>query len=320
MNGTWKVAMTGRSRRAFFVGLSSVLVPAAIFMAVKARAAGVPATNAMVYSGYLETAAGKPMTDPVDVELQVWDDLTSGKKVCALPSQKVTPNNGHFDVTLPDDCTAAVSASPDLWLEPIIGGTSLGRSKLGAVPYAVEAGHAAHAGIAEAAGGDLAAQLTAMQGQLDALKGRLDGSLSSALSAVQTSRVDVTAASKDWTWISGTDATKLAPGRYWVFNTVRVYSTAAGCSTNCTAVALVFLAACQKVGDKLTVSKGNTVAEAPKAAGVLASLPGAANDYFDFAQETDGVQLGLCARGPGDATMFDVAVANAYSLVMPQLK
>jgi hypothetical protein len=286
-------------------------------MALKARAAGIPAANAMVYSGYLESPDGKPMTEPVSVELALWDSVTAGKKLCKAPAQSVTPNNGSFNLSLPDECTAAVAAHPDLWLEPVIGGTSLGRSKLGAVPYAVEASHADRA---DTAAGDLAAQLTAMQVQLDALKARLDGSLAASLSAVKSARIDVVAATKTWTWIAGTDAAKLAPGRYWVFNTARVYSTAAGCSSNCTPVALVYLAACQKVGDKLTVSQANVIAEAPRAAGVVTSLPAAAMDYFDFASETEGVQLGLCARGPGDATMFDIAVADISSFAMPQLK
>jgi hypothetical protein len=46
---------------------------------------------------------------------------------------------GAFQVTLPDTCTAAVHANADLWVEVLVSGLAIGRTKLGAVPYAVVA-------------------------------------------------------------------------------------------------------------------------------------------------------------------------------------
>lgn len=171
MNRLWNFLIAD-SRKLRLAATGTLLaVAAAGFLTVRARAAGIPAANPMVYSGYLETPEGKPMTDKVDVALSVWDAAAEGNKVCEVASQTLKPIGGRFEVNLPDDCTVAVGAQPDLWLEPTINGTSPGRSKLGAVPYAIEANHALSA---ESGAGALAAQLTAMQATIDGLNQRLD--------------------------------------------------------------------------------------------------------------------------------------------------
>ncbi len=43
---------------------------------------------------------------------------------------------------MPDTCAAGVGTHPDLWVEVSLAGTPLGRSKTGAVPYAIEANNA----------------------------------------------------------------------------------------------------------------------------------------------------------------------------------
>jgi hypothetical protein len=54
-------------------------------------------------------------------------------------------SSGAFQVVLPAACTTAIHANGDLWVEVFVDGTTLGRTKLGAVPYAVEADHAVRA-------------------------------------------------------------------------------------------------------------------------------------------------------------------------------
>ncbi len=123
-----------------------------------------------------------------------------------------------------------------------------------------------------------------------------------------------------WTWISGTDAADLPAGRHWVFNTARAYAGPSGCSTDCQDVATSNIAACMKEGDALTVAQSKVVIEAPRGPGILASLPAAAIDYFDLAKAKSKVQLGLCAKRVDDATIFDTAIADVYSVVMSQPK
>ncbi|MGE5787010.1 MAG: fibrinogen-like YCDxxxxGGGW domain-containing protein, partial [Myxococcales bacterium] len=77
--------------------------------------------------------------------------MDGGNQVCATPSTSTNLINGTFQVPLTDSCADAVRASPDLWLEVLVDGASLGRSKFGAVPYAVEARTASNAAGALAA-------------------------------------------------------------------------------------------------------------------------------------------------------------------------
>jgi len=73
-----------------------------------------------------------------------------GNIKCLVGPTALTLTAGAFKMALPPTCTAAVQASPDLWVEVIANGESLGRTKLGAVPYALEAGHALAADVATA--------------------------------------------------------------------------------------------------------------------------------------------------------------------------
>lgn len=111
----------------------------------RARADGIPAVNPMVYSGTLEDG-GRPAADGTrNFRLTVWDDATSAESsrircITMAPGTMVT--GGRFQIALDNACTAAVRGAPDLWIEVEVGGTSLGRTKIGAVPYAVEAARA----------------------------------------------------------------------------------------------------------------------------------------------------------------------------------
>jgi len=138
------------SRMVVVSGLGLVAV-GAVLWAVGARAAGIPAANALTYTGYLETPAGDPVTAEVSVSVALWSAASAGSKACEAATEKVTPVSGRFQITLPEPCTAAVKARPDLWLETTVDGAALGRTKLGAVPYAIEAGHATSADTATTA-------------------------------------------------------------------------------------------------------------------------------------------------------------------------
>jgi hypothetical protein len=55
---------------------------------------------------------------------------------------------GSFQLALPNECTTVVHDRTDLWVELIVDSVLLPRTKLGAVPYAVEADHASRASAA----------------------------------------------------------------------------------------------------------------------------------------------------------------------------
>lgn len=111
--------------------------------ASRALASGIPATNALTYSGFLEDSAGAPVDGSRSIAVELWDAASGGSKLCERTSAATTVTNGRFAVQLPDACTAAVTTYADTWVEVLVAGASLGRTKLGAVPYAVEANGAA---------------------------------------------------------------------------------------------------------------------------------------------------------------------------------
>lgn len=124
------------------VGAGALVVVLGAFRA--ARATGIPASGALLYSGTLTDASGNPLPSPQSIGLAVYDASDGGKKVCEQSAQSVAVDaGGHFQVSMPDACTTAVQAQPELWVEVSVAGSSLGRSKIGAVPYAVSAGDSA---------------------------------------------------------------------------------------------------------------------------------------------------------------------------------
>jgi hypothetical protein len=128
-------------------GLGSLL--AAAWMN-RAGAGGIPTAPTLHYSGTL-TDAGVPVNGVRPVNLSLWTAEVGGIKVCEKV-EEVTVSAGRFRVALGDDCLAGVRANPNLWVEPIVGDTSFGRKKLGAVPYAVEAERARAADTVPLAG------------------------------------------------------------------------------------------------------------------------------------------------------------------------
>ena len=148
-------------KRVWLIAGGTLLGSLATLLAVRAGAAGIPAAGALTYTGYLESPDGKPVTTAVNVTLNVWDATVKGNKVCDVVTENLLPVSGRFQIQLPEECTVAVKAKPDLWVEAVLDGASLGRTKLGAVPYAVEANHATSATAADAAAkADLATKAT----------------------------------------------------------------------------------------------------------------------------------------------------------------
>jgi hypothetical protein len=141
---------------------SAALASAATLIVQQVGAAGIPATGTLTYTGYLESPDGTAVSTAKNIALAVYDAVTAGNKVCEVNSAPITPVSGRFQIALPGGCTAQISANPELWIEVWVDGTSLGRTKLGAVPYAVEAGHAVTADSATTAAnavGGLATQI-----------------------------------------------------------------------------------------------------------------------------------------------------------------
>ncbi|HEY2407164.1 MAG TPA: hypothetical protein VGI10_14230, partial [Polyangiaceae bacterium] len=101
-----------------------------------------------------------------NIELKLWNDpaaTAAANLLCDTMSQALkTDSTGHFSLTLGDDCTKGIGANKDTYVDVLLDGTSLAttRTKLGAVPYAVEANHALSA---DSASGALATQISQIQ-------------------------------------------------------------------------------------------------------------------------------------------------------------
>ena len=130
-----------RNRTLIAVGLTSLLgiATGSAYFVGRARAAGVPATQPMTFSGVLTDTAGVALTGTKNLQVQFWDQATAGNIVCTTGSAPQALVAGGFAVALPASCTTVVHTTADLWTELLVDGASLGRTKLGAVPYALEA-------------------------------------------------------------------------------------------------------------------------------------------------------------------------------------
>jgi hypothetical protein len=133
------MSTNGRLGLAASCGLAALVAGLAV-------ADGIPTITPLTYSGVLQNSAGAPVTGQQSMQLTLWDDATanaSANQKCVTPTQNVTPDSqGRFQIVLDQACFDAVRASPNLWVQLQIGSAVLPRSKLGAVPYAVESGKA----------------------------------------------------------------------------------------------------------------------------------------------------------------------------------
>lgn len=137
------------SARFFGVAILGAAIALVVAYGVRrALAAGIPTTTPLYYSGYLEQG-GSPLTGPHLIQVNLWTDATStntSKRVCTtVPVGSTTVTAGRFRLPLDPTCLAAIHAHPDLYVEVVVDGTTLPRTKIGAVPYAVEADTASHA-------------------------------------------------------------------------------------------------------------------------------------------------------------------------------
>ncbi len=127
-------------------GIAVVVMVGVVGFIGKAIADGIPTMQPLTYSGVLQTSAGAAVTTQQSIQITLWDDAAanaSANQKCTTPTQNVTPDaQGRFQVLLDQACFDAVKVNANLWVQVQVGATVLPRSKLGAVPYAAEAGKA----------------------------------------------------------------------------------------------------------------------------------------------------------------------------------
>lgn len=162
-----------RSVKWAVVAAASVSVLAAGFIGGRAWAGGIPTAGALTYSGVLQKVDGSPLTSTGhNLEIKLWSTgPTGGTALCdtTVPVPTFTlDNSGRFSVQLDNSCTGAIGANAGAWVEILLDGNTLNRTRLGAVPYAIEANHAVSADTAT-----IAAAANAAAGALSTTIGNL---------------------------------------------------------------------------------------------------------------------------------------------------
>jgi hypothetical protein len=188
-------------RRGAWLGLLVVVTGGVTGVVLRGRAGaeGGPRTEPLHYAGEL-LENGVPVDDTRAVTLTLWSSATAsdaGSKKCETSAPSTPIVKGAFRVPLDATCLAAVRATSDLWIEAAVGGKSLGRRKLGAAPFALEADHAVSATRAGEASGALEARLAALEQKVAAASNGL-GAL------VDSGKVGAGMGTTGWTLLEGT--------------------------------------------------------------------------------------------------------------------
>jgi hypothetical protein len=197
-----------RQAKWFLLGLVLTCGAIAGYAIGMTRAEGIPGTGALTYSGILEDVSLTPLTGNKNVQVALWDAVSGGNKLCETSSQPIALVRGRFEVVLPDDCVDQVKTKADTWVEVIVDGAPLPRAKIGAVPYAVEAGHAMSA---DSATGALEQRISALENQTS---GKVAGIWSAAAAACAS-----TPQGQSWTDVPETTVS------FQVSKPVKIWST-----------------------------------------------------------------------------------------------
>ncbi|MBI5495853.1 MAG: hypothetical protein HY904_12585 [Deltaproteobacteria bacterium] len=165
-------------KRTLFPIVLTALVAGGLGFFIRSAVAAIPTTDpVMTFTGRL-TNNGAPMAGAQEIVLEVWHPGGTTFD-CKTPVQGVEVVNGFFKVPLTPSCVDALAAHANAEVDIKVNGASVGRTRAGAVPYAMEAKRADTATSAATGGplatqvGDLETAVTALQNQRAAVKYRL---------------------------------------------------------------------------------------------------------------------------------------------------
>jgi hypothetical protein len=134
-------------KRSYWVASASLAAFLALWLSYRrdgARADGPPTQTPLYFAGELEDD-NQPVDGAQNIAVRFWDAVSDGSSLCATTPPPTLVSHGHFRIALDAACAQAVRAQPNLWVEVLVDGIPLGRSKVGAVPYALEAQRASDA-------------------------------------------------------------------------------------------------------------------------------------------------------------------------------
>ncbi len=97
--------------------------------------AGIPTTDPLFYAGLLTDKTSTPLSGNRSIGLVLWDAKTGGNKKCSTPAKTVALTHGRFRIAADKSCVQSIQDNKELWVEVTVNNTSMGRSKIGAVPF-----------------------------------------------------------------------------------------------------------------------------------------------------------------------------------------
>jgi hypothetical protein len=176
-------------RRAILIALATGLFTCAFVAGYRAHvlAEGAPTKQPLFYSGTLETG-GAPASGEYTVTMTLHDAASGGNELCGVES-KAMVESGRFRIDA-SDCQEAIADQPDTWIAVSFAGSDgvehaiPGRSKVGAVPYALEADHAISASTPS---GALATTIQQLSDRVNALESATGPARTSAFIAYKSS-------------------------------------------------------------------------------------------------------------------------------------
>jgi hypothetical protein len=116
--------------------------------ALHAVAEGAPTTQPLWYAGTVSGPDGVPLKGNHQVWIRLFTQQSGlGAALCTSGPTTIPFDNGRFRVELASPCVDVVKGTPDVFVELSVDDDKLPfpRSKVGAVPYALEAEHAVSA-------------------------------------------------------------------------------------------------------------------------------------------------------------------------------
>jgi hypothetical protein len=135
-----------------FIALSLITGCALAYGIRHVGATGAPTVEPLWYSGFLEDA-GVPVNGMRTIVLRIWRVAAGGNQsdLLCTTTRATQVTAGSFRVPLDPTCTPQIARYTETWIEAEVGGVPLGRTKVGAVPYALEASRASSAATASTA-------------------------------------------------------------------------------------------------------------------------------------------------------------------------
>lgn len=182
------------STKRIWIALGACLATFGTGYGVRVLAEGAPVEQPLFYSGVLETngelASGTHM-----IKLELFDAESGGNMGCSI-ERTAEVEAGRFRIDA-SECADPMRDNPEVWVAVSFTDANgvmraiPGRSKVGAVPYALEADHAKAASAASGALEETIAQLTARIEALEASGGGGGPATGSAFQALKRQQQDL---------------------------------------------------------------------------------------------------------------------------------